>query len=313
MPEPLNLPALIKEIGRGARGARDLPREQAAQLFGAMLAGEVDELRLGAIVLALRVKGESSGELLGFADALKAHTESLRAPSGPRAVLLPALNGSRKLLNLMPLLALHLAHQGVPVLIHGRSDFGAARGDSFALLEALGHPRCTSLAEAESRLAQQRLAVLSTALLSPGLDALMALRPRLGLRNSAHTLAKLVDPFKGRSVRVVAVTHGDFQERLAQALPQLTAQEGSAALLLKGCEGEAYPHPRRSPSLQAWQAGQALALPAGEAEDAPLWDSDGDARADATRLRSLLEAGPTQWPARLREMAQTVHMLSTHI
>ena len=313
MPDALNLPALIKEIGRGARGARDLTREQACLLFSAMLAGEVDELCLGAIVLALRVKGESSDELLGFADALAKHTLPLAAPSGPRTVLLPALNGARKLLNLMPLLALHLSRLGVPVLVHGRSDFGAARGNTFALLETLGHAPCDNLARAQTQLEQERLAVLPTALLSPGLDALMALRPRLGLRNSAHTLAKLLDPFQGRSVRVVAVTHGDFQERLAEALPRLTEKEGSAALLLKGCEGEAYPHARRAPSLQAWQAGQAVSLTLGEAEEAELWETEGDSATDAQRLRALLEAGPAHWPARLRELAQTLYILSTHI
>ncbi|MFO1251219.1 MAG: DNA-binding protein YbiB [Inhella sp.] len=308
MNEALNLPALIKEIGRGARGARDLDRAQAAALFGAMLDGQVEDLQLGAIVLALRVKGESVDELLGFAEALQARTLKLQLPAGPRLVLLPALNGARKLLNLMPLLALHLASRGVPVLIHGRSDFGAARGATFELLQALGHPP----PEPAPALAQRRLAVLPTAALAPGLDARMALRPRLGLRNSAHTLVKLLDPTPGRSVRVVAVTHGDFLDRLGQALPRLTAADGGAALLLKGCEGEAYPHPRRPASLQAWQAGQALALAPGEAVEDPLWDTQGDPAADAARLRELLAVGPAAWPLRLREMALTLECLASY-
>jgi anthranilate phosphoribosyltransferase len=55
----MNLPAMIKEIGRGAKGARSLTAEQAEALFGAMLDGEVPDLELGAIVIALRVKSES--------------------------------------------------------------------------------------------------------------------------------------------------------------------------------------------------------------------------------------------------------------
>lgn len=309
-PNALDLPALIKELGRGARGARDLERSQAGALFGALLDGEVPPLALGAIVLALRMKGEAVSELLGFADALQARTRPLDLPKGPRTVVLPSLNGARKLLNLMPLLALHLAAQGVPVLIHGRQDFGPARGDSFALLAALGHPLCQSLGEAEQRLDQQRLAVLPTALLCPGLDALMALRPLLGLRNSAHTLAKLLTPQPARSVRVAAVTHGDFQERLAEVLPRLGAEVGGAALLMKGCEGESYPHPRRGPSLQAWLDGQPQALDLGEAQEAPVRDSAGQPEEDAQALRTLLAAGPTAWPARLREAADALLMLS---
>ena len=312
MNEALNLPALIKEIGRGARGARNLSRDQATLLFGAMLDGQVEDLLLGAIVLALRVKGESLEELLGFAAALKARTHTLTPPPGPRLVLLPALNGARKLLNLMPLLALHLAAHGVPVLVHGRSDFGAARGDSFALLAALGHPMCASAEEAEARLATHHLAVLPSALLCPGLDALLGLRPRLGLRNSAHTLVKLLDPAPGRSVRVAAVTHGEFLQRLAEALPLLTAAEGGAAMLLKGCEGEAYPHPRRPSSLQAWCAGAAWPIAPAEAAEDPLWDTLGEPQTDAARLRELLQAGPAAWPQRLRDMAEHVQALASY-
>lgn len=301
---PLDLPALIKEIGRGARGARDLSREQAAALFGAMLDGEVDELRLGAIVLALRVKGEGVDELLGFHDAMQARVQRLQHEK--RVVLLPTLNGARKLLNLMPLLALHLAQQGVPVLVHGRNDFGAARGDTFALFAALGHPSCSTLAEAQERLTAQNLAVLPTALLCPGLDRLMALRPRLGLRNSAHTMAKLLDPFHGHSVRVAAVTHGDFLDALASVLPQLDGP----SLLLKGCEGEAYPHPRRPASLQAFAGGKPVDLALAEAEEAPLWETLGDAEVDAKALRELLSKGVESWPSRTREMSRALVQLA---
>jgi anthranilate phosphoribosyltransferase len=56
---------LIKELGRGARGARDLSREDAEQLFGAMLDGQVPDMELGAMLIALRVKGESAAEVAG--------------------------------------------------------------------------------------------------------------------------------------------------------------------------------------------------------------------------------------------------------
>lgn len=307
------LPDLIKHIGRGARGAGDLTRPQAARLFSAMLDGAVPPLQLGAIVLALRMKGESVDELLGFAEALQARTAPMALPDGPRTVLLPSLNGARKLLNLMPLLALHLADQGVPVLIHGRHDFGAARSDSMDLLAALGHAVCSRLEDAERALHQRGLAVVPTALLCPGLDTLLALRPQLGLRNSAHTLAKLLTPQPARSVRVAAVTHGDFQERLASVLPRLGAEQGGAALLLKGCEGEAYPHPRRPPSLQAWANGEVLPLRLGEAVEAPLHEGSGHAADDARTLETLRQQGPTAWPLRLREQAEALLMLSRNM
>ena len=50
----------IEEIGRGARGAEPLSREQATDLFGQVLDGQVSDLEIGAFCLAMRIKGETS-------------------------------------------------------------------------------------------------------------------------------------------------------------------------------------------------------------------------------------------------------------
>src|SRR6187551_982272 len=76
----------LKELARGARGARDLTREQAATLFEAVFAGEVSGVALGALLVALRVKGESLVELSGMMDALNRHVRHAHALA-PRAHL----------------------------------------------------------------------------------------------------------------------------------------------------------------------------------------------------------------------------------
>ena len=93
----------IKELGRGAQGARDLARDEAAALYGAMLDQSVPELELGAIIVALRVKGEAVDEMQGFLDAIYSRTEKLRLqPGRARPVVLPSYNGARKEANLTP-------------------------------------------------------------------------------------------------------------------------------------------------------------------------------------------------------------------
>ena len=57
---------LIKEIGRGKEGARSLGAEQAQALYAAMLAGEVSDIEMGAVLIAMRVKGERAQEVIGF-------------------------------------------------------------------------------------------------------------------------------------------------------------------------------------------------------------------------------------------------------
>ena len=57
--ETKQLTAIIKEIGRGKNAACDLSREDARTLFTAILNDEIPPLQLGAILIALRIKGES--------------------------------------------------------------------------------------------------------------------------------------------------------------------------------------------------------------------------------------------------------------
>ncbi len=45
----------IKEIGRGARGAKALDRAQAADLLGQVLDGQVSDLEVGAFCVAMRI------------------------------------------------------------------------------------------------------------------------------------------------------------------------------------------------------------------------------------------------------------------
>ena len=108
----------IKEIGRGKDGARSLTREQATDLFGQVLDGQVSDLEIGAFCLAMRIKGETSEEMCGFLDATHQRLALLPATDRP-LIVLPSYNGARKLPVLTPLLALLLAREGLPVLLHG--------------------------------------------------------------------------------------------------------------------------------------------------------------------------------------------------
>lgn len=261
----MDVTRFIREVGRGAKGARNLSRSDAEMLFGAVLDGEVDELQLGALLIGLRIKGESGEELLGFKAALDARTPQL-PDNDARLVVIPSYNGARRQPNLVPLLALMLARSGVPVLIHGRYDF-ETRTDPSELMAELGIPKASHVAHAGELLTAQRIAFIDLATLVPGLDHLLALRPRLGLRNSGHAMVKLLDPLRGRSVRLVAVTHPEYLEKMRCFL----LADGGRALLLRGTEGEAYANPRRRPQLEALKDGTAgIAYPAAEGGAPPL-------------------------------------------
>lgn len=253
----------IKEVGRGAHGARALAEAEAQALFGAMLEGAIPELELGALWMAYRIKGESCAELLAFCRAADAACLRLAAPQAGLPVVLPSYNGARRVPNMTPLLALLLARAGVPVLVHGLTA-GYGRVTSAALFEALGVPACADAQAVQGQMAAGVPAWMPLETLNPGLARLMGMRARIGVRSSAHTVTKLLDPFAGRALRVVPVTHPEYLVRMGEVL----AAQGSAAVLMRGSEGEPYASPKRMPALTGFGAGAATELVAqGEHEE----------------------------------------------
>jgi len=278
----------IKEIGRGAQGARHLSSEDARQLYAAMLDGGVPDLELGAIILALRVKGESLDEMLGFMAAVDDRTQSLEAPHGRvRPVVLPSYNGARKEANLTPLLAMLLQRFGVPVLVHGLIE-GLGRVTTGHIFRELGIMPVTTSTQAQTTLEDKGLAFVPLNALSPGIHNLLALRARMGVRSSAHSLVKLIDPFHGEGILMAAATHPEFIDLMRGML----VARGGRSILLRGTEGEPFANPKRRPRLEYVHEGQMEVLFEAEHDSLrglPNLPEAADAAATARWTRKVLD------------------------
>ena len=287
---------IIKEIGRGRHAARDLAHDDARALFAAILAAEVPDLQLGAVLMALRIKGESLAELAGFLQACEACYPHLAAPAGTVPVVIPAYNGARQLPNLRPLLAHQIAREGVPVLLHGvTAEPGrVTTGEVFA---AMGVKPALSREEAQTQLTMQRLAFISLEALVPPLARVLALRREIGVRSSGHTLAKMLQPFTDPALRLVSVTHPDYLKRMREFFSQHAAH----ALLLRGAEGEAVVHPRREPAIE-WINGKTSVLWSASADENPALPDSRDAAVTAAWIQEVL-AGKRAVPAAIAHQA----------
>ncbi len=276
------LTGYIKEIGRGKNAARDLSREDAKALFTAILNDEIPPLQLGAILIALRIKGESLEELAGFLDACEASYPHLKAPAGTVPLVIPSYNGARQLPNLTPLLASLVAREGVPVLVHGVPD-DPGRVTTLEIFAAMGIAPARDLNEAESQLASRQLAVLSIDTLAPQLARVLKLRRDIGLRSSGHTLVKMLQPFTTQAVRLVSVTHPEYLDRMRAFFTGFS----SHALLLRGAEGEAVANPRREPVIE-WLDGKTAEVWRAVAEENPELPDGRDAAVTAAWIKDAL-------------------------
>jgi hypothetical protein len=205
----------IKQVAHGPGGVHDLTEDDAYQLFSAMLDAGLPDLELGALLIALRLKGESVSELLGFHRAVCERLYPMQLPdSATRPLVIPAYGGARHEANLLPLLGLLLKRLGVPVVFHGMLE-GSGRVAAVYILREFGVLPSASLPHAQAQLEQEHIAFVPDAVLCPGLAALLALRNRLGVRNSAHVVGKLIDPFSGAGVLMAGAASAPSSSRPA--------------------------------------------------------------------------------------------------
>ena len=226
----------IKEIGRGKHNARDLSREQACDLMGQLLDGSVTDLETGAFCIAMRVKGETADELAGFMDALTSRMNRLNNQNKSPIVVLPSYNGARRLPLLTPLLALLLAKQGLKVLVHG-GNTEDSRLSTAEVMSALG---ISASSEAQT-LSDEQVVYVPIKQMSLGLWRLLQVRRTIGLRNTAHSLVKMLNPVNGSALIVSSYTHPEYEATMLQTLQAMK----SHAMLLRGTEGEPVADPRR--------------------------------------------------------------------
>ncbi|RJG15693.1 DNA-binding protein YbiB [Massilia cavernae] len=306
--EPFPAASFIKEIGRGKKGARSMSRQDARALYGAMLEGRVSDLEMGAVVLALRFKGESVDEIAGFLDAAEESFAQLPLPPGGYApVVIPSYNGARKMANLTPLLALLLAREGVPVLIHGvTTDPG--RVTTAEILAAMGYAPAASSADLVDAAARREPSFMPIEALAPQMARLLGLRRILGVRNSTHTLVKILQPFEGPALRLVSYTHPEYLEMLGEYFSTAAPAERGHAFLMRGTEGETVANANRGQQIDWFHGGERTLLvprdaPTDELAEAP---SARDAESTAAWIAQALRGEvPVPGPI-LQQVAQCV-------
>jgi anthranilate phosphoribosyltransferase len=273
--------ALIRQIEAG----NGLGFDDASRLGAALLDDGVPELETAAFVMALHQHDPGIEGWLGLHTALAARLPHWSLPPGPlRPVLLPAYYGVRTRPHLTPLLALLLRHFDIPVLIHGVLDGGGGTAAAYVLRE-LGVMPCASAAQVATQLSATGLAFAPAALLHPGLASLLALRARLGVDTLATRLALFADPLGG-AVRVVPAADAASM----CAMEPVLAAQGGHALLLTGCEGEAFADPLQRPAMRLLRDGAAEhAYAAQTGVSATPGLPSPDARASGAWIRDVLE------------------------
>jgi anthranilate phosphoribosyltransferase len=130
-------PGLLGDLMAG----RELDGELCGAALREILSGTVTDAQIAAFIVALRMKGETVGEVTGLVNAMMATAQPIRLPDGPPAIDIVGTGGAptRRLhaLNVSTMASFVAAGAGARVVKHGNRRASSTSG-SFDLLEALG-------------------------------------------------------------------------------------------------------------------------------------------------------------------------------
>ena len=291
-----------------------MTRDEARVLYGHMLDGRVSDLELGAILLAMRIKGESVEEVAGFMEAAEASFQMIPAWPGQYApVLVPSYNGARKMANLTPLLALLLAREGVPVLVHGvLTDPG--RITTAEIFAAMGLHPAHSAADVHAAFGAGQPCFVPIETLAPKMAYLLSLRRILGVRSSTHTLVKILQPFAGPALRLVSYTHPEYLDMLGAYFSTAAPHARGDAFLMRGTEGETVANANRANQIDWFHEGQRTLLVQRDAptDDLAQMPEARDAATTAAWIASALR-GEVPVPASITEQVAQCLLVSKEL
>jgi anthranilate phosphoribosyltransferase len=191
-----------------------LDEDVMTRLWGAILDEALDDLEVGAVVAVLAAAGETREELVGLYRAALERMDHWSPALASRAVTIPAYGLVPGEAAMASLAAMLLRRFGVPVIVHGILDSPCGISSARVLRE-LGVLPCGSLAQAGESLRQDGIAFVPVQLLSQRFAALVALRGKLGIENSAHLVAQALDPTRSSAARLSFSVGGTRSERFA--------------------------------------------------------------------------------------------------
>ncbi len=261
---------ILDALHRIANHSQSLARADAREVMSEVLAGKCTDAQIAALLIALRMKGETVEEIVGFAEAIRAAaaplpierarstgraanesvanksaTEAIAVSGTGRDALLEGSAADSSLVdtsgtggdasgtfNISTATALVTAGAGVRVAKHGNRSISSKCG-SADVVEALGINIQLTPEEAARCLREVGICFLFAPNLHPAMKQVQTVRRELRMRTMFNLLGPLTNPARA-SGQVVGVYSLDLVEKLAEALSMLGLHR---ALVVHGLDG----------------------------------------------------------------------------
>ena len=230
---------MIQEAIRRVTAGEDLTENAAQQIVTAMMEGEATGPQIAALLVGLRMKGETTDEILGIVRAMRRRMTPVRVSAdglvdtcgtgGDAHVFNEGRTGT---FNISTVAAFVAAGAGCRVAKHGNRAMSSRCG-SADLLSALGVSIETSPAAAARCIDEIGIGFLYAPLYHPSLRHAATARREIGIRTVLNLAGPLVNPAGARRQLL-----GVFDARLTEPLARVLSELGSThCMVVHGSDG----------------------------------------------------------------------------
>ncbi len=198
-----------------------------------ILAGEATTAQIAAFLVALRMRGEASDELLGFALAMRERATPVHVPPGAPLIDTCGTGGDGGgTFNVSTVAAFVVAGAGLRVAKHGNRSLSSQCG-SADLLEELGVPMPMPPEQAVRAIAETGFGFLFAPTIHPAMKHAQPARSELKLRTAFNLLGPLTNP-AGAEYQLIGAPSPQSAKLMAEALLGLPVKR---AFVVHGTDG----------------------------------------------------------------------------
>jgi len=223
---------MLRELAAAAAEGKSLSAEEAAAVMRHLMSGEASAALAGALLTALKMKGETAEEITGFARAMREHAVRV-TPRCERLVDTCGTGGGTvPTFNISTTAAFVVAGAGVPVAKHGNRAMTSRTG-SADVLEALGVRIDCSAERVCACIDEVGIGFMFAQSHHPAMRHVGPIRRELPFRTVFNCLGPLTNP-AGATAQVIGV----YEERLVPLLAEALRNLGCGrALVVHGAPG----------------------------------------------------------------------------
>jgi anthranilate phosphoribosyltransferase len=222
---------MLREALRKAASGEALSEGEAERALETIMEGTVPPAATAALLTALRVRGESVSEIVGFARAMRRFAARVEAPEG--VVDTCGTGGDAKgTINISTAAAFVARGAGVTIAKHGNRA-ATSRAGSADVLEALGAEIELGPEQVSRCIEESGIGFMFARTHHPAMKFVAPVRAELPFRTVFNLLGPLTNP-AGAKRQLVGVFGGEYVRPVAEALRELGAEK---ALVVHGTDG----------------------------------------------------------------------------